>query len=215
MMESTLMTILVFVGIIFAVLFIIGMMFARLYKRSSKEVSFVRTGLGGEKVILGGGAFVFPVLHEVIPVNMNTLRLEVKRAEDQALITRDRMRVDVMAEFYVRVKPTAESIATAAQTLGQKTMSPNELKNLVEGKFVDSLRAVAAEMAMEELHEKRVDFVQKVQQVVSEDLFKNGLELETVSLTGLDQTSFKYFNENQSIQAKMEFFYKFLFLRFI
>ena len=215
MMESTLMTILVFVGIIFAVLFIIGMMFARLYKRSSKEVSFVRTGLGGEKVILGGGAFVFPVLHEVIPVNMNTLRLEVKRAEDQALITRDRMRVDVMAELYVRVKPTAESIATAAQTLGQKTMSPNELKNLVEGKFVDSLRAVAAEMAMEELHEKRVDFVQKVQQVVSEDLFKNGLELETVSLTGLDQTSFKYFNENQSIQAKMEFFYKFLFLRFI
>ena len=37
MMESTLMTILVFVGIIFAVLFIIGMMFARLYKRSSKK----------------------------------------------------------------------------------------------------------------------------------------------------------------------------------
>ena len=66
-------------------------------------------------------------------------------------------------------------------------------------------------MAMEELHEKRVDFVQKVQQVVSEDLHKNGLELETVSLTGLDQTGFKYFNENQSIQVKMEFFYKFLF----
>ena len=73
-------------------------------------------------------------MHEVIPVNMNTLRLEVKRATDQALITKDRMRVDVAAEFYVRVKPTAESIATAAQTLGQKTMQPNELKSLVEGK---------------------------------------------------------------------------------
>ncbi len=145
---------------------------------------------------------MLPVLHEIIPVNMNTLRLEVRRAEDQALITRDRMRVDVMAEFYVRVKPTAESIATAAQTLGQKTMSPNELKNLVEGKFVDSLRAVAAEMAMEELHEKRVDFVQKVQQVVSEDLFKNGLELETVSLTGLDQTSFRYFNPQNAFDAE-------------
>ena len=151
---------------------------------------------------MGGGAIVLPVLHETIPVNMNTLRLEVRRADDQALITRDRMRVDVMAEFYVRVKPTAESIATAAQTLGQKTMSPNELKNLVEGKFVDSLRAVAAEMAMEELHEKRVDFVQKVQQVVSEDLFKNGLELETVSLTGLDQTGFKYFNPQNAFDAE-------------
>jgi uncharacterized membrane protein YqiK len=201
-LNSNLYQILVLAGIVLAALIIIGVIIARLYKRSSKEVSFVRTGFGGEKVILNGGAIVLPVLHEVIPVNMNTLRLEVKRATDQALITRDRMRVDVMAEFYVRVKPTAESIATAAQTLGKKTMSPQELKDLVEGKFVDSLRAVAAEMAMEELHEKRVDFVQKVQQVVSEDLFKNGLELETVSLTGLDQTSFEYFNPQNAFDAE-------------
>ncbi|TNL52874.1 flotillin family protein [Acinetobacter bereziniae] len=202
MLNSNLYQILVLAGIVLAALIIIGVIIARLYKRSSKEVSFVRTGFGGEKVILNGGAIVLPVLHEVIPVNMNTLRLEVKRATDQALITRDHMRVDVMAEFYVRVKPTAESIATAAQTLGKKTMSPQELKDLVEGKFVDSLRAVAAEMAMEELHEKRVDFVQKVQQVVSEDLFKNGLELETVSLTGLDQTSFEYFNPQNAFDAE-------------
>lgn len=202
MFNSALFEILIFAGIILVALVIIGVIIARLYRRSSKEVSFVRTGFGGEKVILNGGAIVLPVLHEIIPVNMNTLRLEVKRAADQALITRDRMRVDVMAEFYVRVKPTAESIATAAQTLGKKTMSPQELKDLVEGKFVDSLRAVAAEMAMEELHEKRVDFVQKVQQVVSEDLFKNGLELETVSLTGLDQTSFKFFNPQNAFDAE-------------
>ncbi len=208
MFSSSFYQIIIIAGLILIALVVIGTIIARLYKRSSKEVSFVRTGFGGEKVILGGGAIVLPVLHEVIPVNMNTLRLEVKRAADQALITRDRMRVDVMAKFYVRVKPTAESIATAAQTLGQKTMSPNELKDLVEGKFVDSLRAVAAEMAMEELHEKRVDFVQKVQQVVSEDLFKNGLELETVSLTGLDQTSFKFFNPQQSIQVKMHLMQK-------
>ncbi|MGQ0475363.1 flotillin family protein [Acinetobacter sp. FDAARGOS_724] len=168
----------------------------------NKSLTLILTKRYDIKVVLGGGALVLPVLHEIIPVNMNTLRLEVRRADDQALITRDRMRVDVMAEFYVRVKPTADSIATAAQTLGQKTMSPNELKNLVEGKFVDSLRAVAAEMAMEELHEKRVDFVQKVQQVVSEDLHKNGLELETVSLTGLDQTGFKYFNPQNAFDAE-------------
>lgn len=212
MLNFDLYNVLIIAGIIFVGLVTFGLIIARLYRRSSKEISFVRTGWGGEKVILGGGALVLPVLHEIIPVNMNTLRLEVRRADDQALITRDRMRVDVMAEFYVRVKPTADSIATAAQTLGQKTMSPNELKNLVEGKFVDSLRAVAAEMAMEELHEKRVDFVQKVQQVVSEDLHKNGLELETVSLTGLDQTGFKYFNPQQALQVKMEIFFKILFL---
>lgn len=197
---------LVFIGVV--VLFVlvallsIGFVLARLYKRSSKEVSFVRTGFRGQRVIMNGGAIVLPVLHEVIPVNMNTLRLEVKRENQQALITRDRMRVDVMAEFYVRVKPTEEAIANAAQTLGLKTMTPEELKNLVEGKFVDSLRAVAAEMAMEELHEQRVEFVTKVQAAVSEDLLKNGLELESVSLTGMDQTSKDFFNPNNAFDAE-------------
>lgn len=191
-----------YAGVSLVSLLAMGLILARLYRRSSKQISFVRTGFGGQKVIMNGGALVLPVLHEIIPVNMNTLRLEVVRASEAALITRDRMRVDVQAEFYVRVQPTAESIANAAQTLGMRTMEPSALKELVEGKFVDALRAVAAEMAMIELHEQRVDFVQKVQQVVSEDLLKNGLELESVSLTGLDQTSKEYFNPDNAFDAE-------------
>lgn len=194
--------ILMILAVILVALFAIGLVFSRLYRRSSKEVSFVRTGFGGQKVIMNGGALVFPVLHEQIPVNMNTLRLEVRRAADQALITRDRMRVDVQAEFYVRVQPVIESIANAAQTLGRRTMEPGALKELVEGKFVDALRAVAAEMAMEELHEQRVNFVQKVQSAVSEDILKNGLELESVSLTGLDQTNREFFNPDNAFDAE-------------
>lgn len=189
------------IAVILVAFLAIGMIFARLYQRASKEISFVRTGLGGQLVVVNGGALVFPVLHETISVNMNTLRLEVRRANEQALITRDRMRVDVLAEFYVRVQPTAESIANAAQTLGRRTLQPEALKDLVEGKFVDALRAVAAEMTMEELHEKRVDFVQKVQRAVSEDLLKNGLELESVSLTGLDQTRREFFNPDNAFDA--------------
>ncbi|MAE95593.1 MAG: flotillin [Deltaproteobacteria bacterium] len=180
----------------------IGMIVARLYRRATKETAYVRTGFGGQRVIMDGGALVFPVLHEVIPVNMNTIRLEVRRSQSGALITHDRMRVDVAAEFYVRVKPTEEAIADAAQTLGRRTLDPEALKELVEGKFVDALRAVAAEMAMEDLHEQRVDFVQKVQSAVSEDLLKNGLELETVSLTSLDQTDRDFFNPNNAFDAQ-------------
>jgi uncharacterized membrane protein YqiK len=189
-------------AIIIIALFSMGLVLTRLYKKSTKQVSFVRTGFRGQKVVMDGGAIVLPVLHDVIPVNMNTLRLEVKRENDQALITSDRMRADVVAEFYVRVKPTIESIANAAQTLGLKTMAPDELKQLIEGKFVDALRAVAAEMAMNALHEQRVDFVNKVQAAVSEDLLKNGLELESVSLTGLDQTSKDFFNPDNAFDAE-------------
>lgn len=188
--------------IILVAIFALGLIFARLYHRSSKEIAFVRTGLGGEKVVRDGGALVLPVLHETIPVNMNTLRLEVRREKEAALITRDRMRVDVQAEFYVRVKPDAAAISTAAQTLGRRTMDPAALKELVEGKFVDALRAVAAGMSMEELHENRADFAQKVQVAVSEDLHKNGLELESVSLTGLDQTAAEFFNPQNAFDAQ-------------
>ncbi len=189
-------------AIVIIALITIGLIFAKLYRRSTKEVSFVRTGLGGQKVIMNGGALVLPVVHETIPVNMNTIRLEVVRAKEQALITRDRMRVDVAAEFYVRVSPNEEAIATAAQTLGKRTMHLDQILELIEGKFVDALRAVAAKMGMEELHEQRVKFVQEVQAGVSDDLQQNGLELETVSLTGLDQTEKKYFNPQNAFDAE-------------
>ncbi|MBL8324189.1 MAG: flotillin family protein [Rubrivivax sp.] len=173
-----------------------------LYLRSSKERAFVRTGMGGQKVVVDGGAFVLPIIHDVIPVNMNTLRLEVARGRDKALITKDRMRVDVIAEFYVRVAAKPESVAAAAQTLGLRTMEPEQLKELVEGKFIDALRTAAAEMTMEELHEKRGSYVKRVREAVAEDLTKNGLELESASLTQLDQTAMEYFNPSNAFDAE-------------
>ncbi|ATC96817.1 flotillin family protein [Pseudoalteromonas tunicata] len=189
-------------GIGLVALLTIGFIFAKLYVRASKEVAFVRTGLGGEKVVKDGGAICLPVLHETIPVNMNTLRIEVEKMQKNALITKDRMRVDVKADFYLRVAPHIEGISMAAQTLGTRTMRVDELKKLMESKFVDVLRAVAAEMTMIEMHEQRAEFVQKVQQNVANDLEKNGLQLESVSLTGFDQTDLEFFNENNAFDAE-------------
>lgn len=189
-------------GVLLAGIVIIGMILARLYRRSSKEMAFVRTGLGGQKVIMDGGALVLPVFHEIMQVNMNTLKLEVARAAKDSLFTRDRMRVDVVAGFFVRVIPSVEGIANAAQTLGQRTMAPDSLRELVEDKFVDSLRAAAVSMTMQELLDKRQDFIQAVQHAVAEDLLKNGLELESVSLTRVDQTPMQYFDPNNAFDAE-------------
>ncbi|HJY77411.1 MAG TPA: flotillin family protein [Burkholderiales bacterium] len=183
-------------------LFTLGFIFSRLYQRSSKERSFVRTGLGGQKVIMDGGALKLPVFHELIWVNMNTLKLEVHRSDGDSLFTKDRMRVDVVAAFFVRVIPTVEGISTAAQTLGQRTLDPEALKALVEDKFVDALRAASVSMSMQELLDKRQDFIQAVQNAVAEDLTKNGLELESVSLTSFDQTSKEFFNADNAFDAE-------------
>jgi uncharacterized membrane protein YqiK len=201
-MDAHLIQIGVYAVILLFLLLTFGVIITRLYKRASKQIGFVRTGFGGEKVVMNGGALVLPVLHETMPVNMNTVRLAVERKNSDALITLDRLRIDVKAEFYVRVRPDSAAIAMAAQTLGARTMQPEALKDLVEGKFVDALRSVAAGMTMNQLHEQRADFVQKVQQVSSSDLAMNGLELESVSLTGLDQTSIEHFNANNAFDAE-------------
>jgi flotillin len=180
----------------------IGVVIGVLYKRSTRDQAYVRTGLGGKKVVLDGGSVVLPVFHSMAWVNLNTLRLEVRRGEGDALITRDRMRVDIGAEFYVRVRPEAESIALAAQTLGDRTNNADALRQLIEAKFVDALRSVAATMSLNDLQEKRTEFVKAVQETVAADLTSNGLELESVSLTRLDQTDIKHFNPNNSFDAE-------------
>jgi flotillin len=181
---------------------VIGIIMTSLYTRAARDKAYVRTGLGGKKVVLDGGSVILPIFHSYSWVSLSTLRLEVKRAENESLITQDRMRADITAEFYVRVKPDAENIALAAQTLGDRTNNADALKALVEAKFVDGLRSVAATMTLRDLQEQRAEFVKSVQAAVAHDLQSNGLELESVSLTRLDQTDIKHFNPNNSFDAE-------------
>lgn len=188
--------------LIVVAIFVIGMIVARLYHRAEKDRAYVRTGFGGQKVVLDGGSMVLPVFQSIAWVNLQTLRLDVRRDSQDAMITKDRMRVDIGVEFYVRVKPDSSSIALAAQTLGERTTDVAQLRELVEAKFVDALRSVAATMSLVDLQEKRADFVRAVQAAVATDLELNGLELESASLTKLDQTDTKFFNPNNAFDAE-------------
>jgi uncharacterized membrane protein YqiK len=189
--------------IIAAVVVVIAVYILRwLYRRSTKETAFVRTGFMGEKVVVNGGAFVIPVLHEITPVNMNVLRIEVRREDGLALITRNRMRVDLIAEFFVRVGASRELVAAAAQTLGRRTLQPDSLRELLEGKFAGALRTVAAQMTLEEMHELRGDYAAKVRRLAEESLAANGLELESVAIVDLDQTSLEFFDPSNAFDAE-------------
>ncbi len=173
-----------------------------LYHRSSKEVSFVRTGFLGERVVINGGAFVLPFIHDFTPVNMNVLPMPIIRAKQDALITRDRMRIDIEADFYVRVEPTLQAVSIAAATLGRRTLEPEKLHALLSGKFISALRSVASEMTMEQMHEQRGDYVGRVKAAAAEALAQNGLELESVAITDLDQTDLEFFNPSNRFDAE-------------
>ena len=173
-----------------------------LYHRSTKEVAFVRTGFGGEKVVINGGALVLPIVHEVTPVNLNVVRIPISRTREAAVITGDRVRVDIEAEFFVRVLQEKKAVGAAASTLGRRTLEADRLAELLSGKFVGALRSVAAEHSLDEMHERRGDFVAEVAERAAVALAQNGLELESVAITDLDQTNLEFFNPSNRFDAE-------------
>ena len=173
-----------------------------LYHRSTKEVAFVRTGFGGEKVVINAGALVLPIIHEVTPVNLNVVRIPISRTREEAVITSDRVRVDIEAEFFVRVLQEKKAVAAAASTLGRRTLEADRLAELLSGKFVGALRSAAAERSLDEMHERRGDFVTDVAERAAVALAQNGLELESVAITDLDQTNLEFFNPSNRFDAE-------------
>lgn len=173
----------------------------RFYRKSTRDLALVRTGFGGQRIVISGGCLSLPFLHKVDEINMRTIRVEVKRTGDKSLITADRIRVDVELEFYVRIIPTIEGIATAAQAIGSRSFNPEGIRNLLEGRFVDALQAVAAGETMDTLHEQRGAFVRRVADMLRDNLSQSGVLLDSVSLTRLDQASFAALDENNAFNA--------------
>jgi len=173
-----------------------------LYRHSSKDQAFVRTGSGGEKVVIGGGALVIPIIHDITLVNMNAIPVEVRRIGEGSLITKNKMRVDVIAEFFVRVIPTSEKVSLAARTFGNRTGSPDQMKDVVQSRFVDAMANIAASMTMEEIHSRRTEFMTQVAELAGRTLISNGLELENASLTSLNQTDISVFNPSNAFDAE-------------
>ncbi len=191
-----------FVIAVIALVIAIAVMFLnRFYRKSTRDIALVRTGFGGQRILISGGCLALPFLHKVEEINMRTLRIEVRRIAEKSVITEDRMRVDVELEFYVRVMPSQEGIATAAQALGAKSFTPDGIRNLLEGRFVDAVQAVAARNTMDGLHEGRAEFVHNISELLRENLRQNGILLDSISLTRLDQSAFSAFDENNAFNA--------------
>lgn len=190
------------VVIIVLVMIVVAILFLnRFYVKASREVALVRTGLGGQRVVLDGGVLSLPIVHKVAEINMRTVRLEAVRAGERSIITQDRLRIDATAEFYVRVEPTDEGVATAAQALGSKAFRAADLADILEGKLVDALLSVAAQYTMDSLQDNRGKYVAEVGAALAVRLKQNGLLLEAVSLTRLDQTPFHALDQNNAFNA--------------
>lgn len=159
--------------------------FSRFYRRCGADEALVRTGSGGNKVVIGGGVMLYPIFHQLLRVSLRSVKLSVERAGKNALVTADKIKANVTTELYIKVEPIQEDVLAAARSFGERNLDERNIADLIEGKLTDALRSVAANQTFMNLHGKRKEFAEMIQATLAEELKKNGLTLENVSITSL------------------------------
>jgi len=194
------------VGLIIFILVAIAVagiiIYSKLYVKTPPNMAFVRTGLGGRRVVIDRGVVVLPLVQDIQWISLETFKLEVFKANKEAFITKDRFRVDIGAEFYVKVQSTEEAVERASRSLGERALSAEGLKSLLEEKFISALRSEAAKRSLVELHEDRRGFARSVMETLKDALLPNGLTLEEVSVFYLDQTDKRYLDPSNVFDAE-------------
>ncbi len=157
---------------------------SRFYRRCGADEALVRTGSGGNRVVIGGGVLIYPILHQLLRVSLRSVKLSVERSAKNALVTADKIKANVTTELYIKVEPIADDVLAAARSFGERNLDEHAIADLIEGKLTDALRSVAANQTFMALHANRKQFAERIQEVLAEELKKNGLTLENVSITG-------------------------------
>ena len=176
-------------GLVVLIIVSIAAVITKLYRKASANMAFVRTGMGGVRVIRRMVAQSFCrwcTRSSRFP--WRRCASTSKAAGRMRLITKDNLRVDLSAEFYIKVDANSDDILQAARSLGGRNVQPDAVSELVQEKLVSALRTVAATKELVELHAKRDEFASAVQEIVTHDLASNGLTLESVTISSLDQT---------------------------
>lgn len=192
-------TLFIAVIVVIAIIYILSIW---IYKRAPANMGFIRTGFLGTKVCLGRGAIVLPVFHEITWVSLETIKLIVSRSRDQAILTSDKIRVDVVTELYAHVGRTVEDMLTASRSLGDRTFDADRVRNLLEAKIVSAVRSYAATKTLNELHENREAFAKEIKSSVMESFQANGLILEEVTIMSLEQTGKEHFKSDNVFDAE-------------
>lgn len=175
---------------------------AKFYRRCGADEALVRTGAGGNKVVIGGGITVYPILHQLLRVSLHSIKLSVERSGKNALVTKDKIKANVTTELYIKVEPISEDVLAAARSFGERNFDEQAIGDLIEGKLTDALRSVSANQTFMELHGQRKQFAEHIQSTLSDELKKNGLTLENVSITALAMVPVKELDPHDVFDAE-------------
>jgi len=145
------------------------------YRRARPNEALIVSGVGRQRVVVGGGAFAFPFVHKV-----QRLSLEAASSEVVAELTAADRRVCVVGELQVRVGDTEESILAAARCLPGRT-GP-EMAVAASQVVEQHLRSAAGTMSADAMAREPAQLAQRVREEARADLAGLGLQATAFSI---------------------------------
>lgn len=197
------------IAVVFLFLVAIVVMFRNFYKITPTNESFVITGGLGKKknVVLNGGCFVIPGLHEITRVPLKEISIDVERTGKLAVRTQDYLRADMRATFFVCINASDEDILTAAARLSNEgTIETENIKKAIETRADDAIRAAAKSKDLAEIDSDKLGFAQEVLNLIGPDLKKVGLTLNSIAISeiGESDTYTNDFFDAQGVRLRTE-----------
>ncbi|MEM9002039.1 MAG: SPFH domain-containing protein [Cyanobacteria bacterium P01_F01_bin.86] len=176
----------------FLLLLIAVWSYTRVYIITPTNEAFVKTGgviRKRKKVILNGGCVVLPGFHELTRVPLRELSIDVERTGKLAVRTQDYLRADMRVTFYVCINAAEEDVLTAAARLSRNgKITPDDIKNALEKRADDGIRAAAKSKNLAEIDSDKLGFAQEVLNLVEPDLKKVGLTLNNIAISEIEES---------------------------
>ncbi|MGB3637160.1 MAG: SPFH domain-containing protein [Rivularia sp. (in: cyanobacteria)] len=186
---------LVFPGVIGGlVLLLLASIFAytRIYVITPTNEAFVRTGgvLAKKKtVFLNGGCVVIPGFHELTRVPLREISINVERTGKLAVRTQDYLRANMRVTFYVCISASEEDVQIAAARISrQGRISSEDIKEALETRADDAIRAAAKKKTLAEIDSDKLGFAEEVLNLTQQDLKKVGLTLNNIAISEIEES---------------------------
>ena len=138
-----------------------------------------RKAAGGIRVVVGGGAIVYPLVNVVRRLSLETKSIAVGLS---GAVTRQGVPVSVEGIVNVKIADDHDSLRQAAQRfLDSQERIADIVRNVMEG----SLRTIIGQLTVEQLIRDRELFAARVQEVANGDLEGTGLAIDVFTIQSI------------------------------
>ncbi|MBR8829033.1 MAG: flotillin family protein [Gomphosphaeria aponina SAG 52.96 = DSM 107014] len=196
-----------FPGIIVVLVFLLIISvwaYTRVYVITPTNEAFVRTGgifAKKKTVILNGGCVVLPGFHEITRVPLREISIDVVRTGNLAVRTQDYLRANMRVTFYVCIEAKEEDVQSAASRLSkQGKISETDIKDAIEKRADDAIRAAAKKKSIAEIDSDKIGFADEVFNLIQRDLKKVGLTLNNIAISEIEESD--TYDENNFFDAQ-------------